>query len=105
MSCLADAANGRPYWVMTDRVNLAREIAARTQPRFIDIKAEPRVKRRVASASRFIEIVRGGLTAEQYRWKLIGKVHEVRTHVRATRLSVPICGARPPARKMSSSSC
>jgi len=29
---------------MSDRVKLAREIAARTEPRFIEIKPEPRRK-------------------------------------------------------------
>jgi hypothetical protein len=31
---------------MSDRVKLAREIAARTEPRFIEIKPEPRTKLR-----------------------------------------------------------
>ena len=70
---------------MSDRVKLAREIAARTEPRFIEIKPEPRRKLRPT----FIEIplqrgggrvpfteaeltaMRGGLTAEEYRWKTI----------------------------------
>jgi hypothetical protein len=74
---------------MSDRLKLAREIAGRTTPRFIDTKPEPRGKRPVTSASRFIEIrrqrggggvpftdeqltaMRGGLTAEEYRWQLI----------------------------------
>ena len=72
---------------MSDRVKLAREIAARTEPRFIEIKPEPRRKVRAT----FIEIprqrgggrvpfteaeltaMRGGLTAEEYRWKTIRK--------------------------------
>jgi len=72
---------------MSDRIKLAREIAARTEPRFIEIKPEPRRK---VSAT-FIEIprqrgggrvpfteaelteMRGGLTAEEYRWKTIRK--------------------------------
>jgi hypothetical protein len=71
---------------MSDRIKLAREIAARTEPRFIEIKPEPRRRTR---ASSFVEIprqrgggrvplteaeftaMRGGLTAEQYRWKFI----------------------------------
>jgi hypothetical protein len=74
---------------MSDRVKLAREIAARTEPRFIEIKPEPR--RRVRMKATFIEIprqrgggrvpfteaeltaMRGGLTAEEYRWKTIRK--------------------------------
>jgi hypothetical protein len=72
---------------MSDRVKLAREIAARTEPRFIEIMPEPRRKVRAT----FIEIprqrgggrvpfteaevtaMRGGLTAEEYRWKTIRK--------------------------------
>ncbi len=68
---------------MSDRVKLAREIAARTEPRFIEIEPEPRGKPRVST--RFMEIprqrgggrvplteaeltaMRGGLTAEEYR--------------------------------------
>lgn len=74
---------------MSDRVKLAREIAARTQPRFVEIKPEPR--RRVHLRATLIEIprqhdggrvpfteaeltaMRRGLTAEEYRWKLIRK--------------------------------
>ena len=70
---------------MSDRLELAREIAARTEPRFIEIKPEPRRKLRAT----FIEIprqrgggrvpfteaeltaMRGGLTVEQWRQKLI----------------------------------
>ena len=66
---------------MSDRIKLAREIAARTEPRFIEIKPEPRRRTR---ASSFVEIprqrgggrvplteaeftaMRGGLTAEQF---------------------------------------
>jgi hypothetical protein len=74
---------------MSDRIKLAGEIAARTEPRFIEIKPEPR--RRVRIRATFIEIprqrgggrvpfteaelkaMRGGLTAEEYRWKMIRK--------------------------------
>jgi hypothetical protein len=69
---------------MSDRVKLAREIAARSKPRFIEIKPEPRRK----LAKRTIEIprerrsgvpfteeeltaIRGGRTAEEYRCHLI----------------------------------
>ena len=73
---------------MSDRVKLAREIAARTEPRFIEIeptRGKPRV------STRFMEIprqrgggrvplteaeltaMRGGLTAEEYRRKFIRK--------------------------------
>jgi hypothetical protein len=85
---------------MSDRVNLAREIAARTEPRFIDTNPKPRtleerlaLAREIAARTppRFIEIprergggkihyteeqltaMRGGLTAEQYRRKTIRK--------------------------------
>lgn len=78
-----------PYGPMSDRLKRAREIAARTEPRFIEIKTEPRRKARLSAT--FIEIpsqrggsrvpfteaeltaMRGGLTAEEYRWKLIRK--------------------------------
>jgi hypothetical protein len=67
---------------MSDRVKLAREIAARTKPRFIEIKREPRVSRSTPARQReklkavpFTEEqlneIRGGLTAEEYRWNLI----------------------------------
>ena len=75
---------------MSDRSELAREIVARTEPRFIEIKPEPRRK---VSAT-FIEVprqrgggsvpfteaeltaMRGGLTAEEYRWKMIREWRE-----------------------------
>src|SRR5262249_20350248 len=83
---------------MSDRKALAREIAARTKPRFIDTnperpqtlegmrklgraiaaRSEPRViaipPRRVGSKVPFTEeqltAMRGGLTAEEYRWRI-----------------------------------
>lgn len=76
---------------MSDRVKLAREIAARSEPRFIEIKPEPRTKLRRTNNWLFIEIPRergggevpfteeqlaarrGGLSAEDYRWKTIRK--------------------------------
>ena len=71
---------------MSDRVKLAREIAARTEPRFIEIKPEPRrIRKRFAEIPRergggrvpFTEAeltaMRGGLTAEEYRLKFIRK--------------------------------
>jgi hypothetical protein len=73
---------------MSDRLKLAREIAARTTPRFIEIKPEPRagdgcvevieIKRErggggVSFTEEQLTAMRGGLTAEEYRWKLIGK--------------------------------
>jgi hypothetical protein len=78
-----------PYRIMSDRVKLAREIAARTKPRFIEIKPEPRSKLRRTNDWLFIEIrrergggkvhfteeqlaaMRGGLTVKQYRRKMI----------------------------------
>jgi hypothetical protein len=86
---------------MSDRKALAREIAARTKPRFIEIPKEPKTKARpdlprdlklraraIAKVSppRFIEgeherydgtirAKRGGLTAEEYRQLLIEKWH------------------------------
>ena len=54
---------------MSDRVRLAREIAAPTKPRFIEI---PREKRSgVPFTEEQLNDIRGGLTAEEYRWKLI----------------------------------
>jgi hypothetical protein len=76
---------------MSDRVKLAREIAARSEPRFIEIKPEPRTRLRRTNDWLFVEIprecgggrrpfteeqltaMRGGLSAEEYRWKLIRK--------------------------------
>ena len=83
---------------MSDRVKLAREIAARTEPRFIDPTPSEGTKdlkalaRKIAARTspRFITIhrhrggspvfteeqltaMRGGLTAEEYRWKTIRK--------------------------------
>jgi hypothetical protein len=76
---------------MSDRVKLAREIAARTEPRFIEIEPEPRTGLRRTNNRDFIDILRergggrvpfteeqlaamrGGLTVEEYRWKLIPK--------------------------------
>ena len=71
---------------MSDRVKLAREIAARTEPRFIEIKPEPRRIRsgfvetprqrgggRVPFTEAELTAMRGGLTAEEYRRKFIRK--------------------------------
>ena len=73
---------------MSDRLALARAIAARTEPRFLEIKPE---RRRKLARGGFIEVprqrgggrvpfteaeltvMRGGLTAEEYRWKTIRK--------------------------------
>ena len=43
---------------MSDRVKLAREIAARSEPRFIEIKPKPRTKLRRTNNWLFIEIPR-----------------------------------------------
>jgi hypothetical protein len=43
---------------MSDRKVLAREIAARSKPRFIEIKPEPRSKVSRPSSRRFMEIPR-----------------------------------------------
>ena len=73
---------------MSDRVKLAREIAARTEPRFLEIKPEPRSKPlrggfieapgerrggRVPFTEAELTAMRGGLTAEEYRRKFIRK--------------------------------
>ena len=55
---------------MSDRLKLAREIAARTKPRFIEIPRE-RGGVRVPFTEEQLTVMRGGLTAEEYRWKLI----------------------------------
>ena len=65
---------------MSDRVKLAREIAARTEPRFIEIKPEPRRKvraifievprKRAGRKVPFSEEMRGGLTVEEYGRKM-----------------------------------
>jgi len=81
LEALRDSLKRRPWG---DRKALAREIAARSKPRFIEINPE----RRAYKATRFIEIplerrsgvpfneeeltrMRGGRTAEEYRWHLI----------------------------------
>ena len=72
---------------MSDRVRLAREIAARTEPRFIEISpSDDEVRRtifieiqrergggRVPFTEAELTAMRGGLTAEEYRGKLIRK--------------------------------
>ena len=55
---------------MSDRKALAREIAARTKPRFIEIPRENGGVR-VPFTEEQLTAMRGGLTAEEYRWKLI----------------------------------
>ena len=55
---------------MSDRIALAREIAAGTKPRFIEIPRE-RGEERCPSPRSSSSAMRGGLTAEEYRWKLI----------------------------------
>jgi hypothetical protein len=56
---------------MTDRLALARAIAARTKPRFIEIPRERRSK--VPFTEKQLTALRGGLTVEQYRRKIIRK--------------------------------
>lgn len=72
-----------PFGPVSDRVKLAREIVARTEPRFIEIKAEPRRRAtfieipfqrgggRVPFTEAELTAMRGGLTAEEFRWKMI----------------------------------
>ena len=55
---------------MSDRLKLAREIAALTKPRFIEIPRE-RGGVRVPFTEEELNSIRGGLSAEEYRWKLI----------------------------------
>ena len=56
--------------VMSDRIALARAIAARTKPRFIEIPRK-RGGGKVPFTEEQLSEIRGGLTAEEYRWKLI----------------------------------
>ena len=51
---------------MSGRVKLAREIAARTNPRFIEIKPERRGAK-VPFTEAELTAMRGGLAAEDYR--------------------------------------
>jgi hypothetical protein len=63
------------YRAVSDRVKrlaLAREIAARTPPRFITIPRE-RGGGKIHYTEEQLTVMRGGLTAEQYRWKTIRK--------------------------------
>jgi hypothetical protein len=55
---------------MSDRKALAREIAARTTPSFIEIPRE-RGGGKVPFTEEQLTAMRGGLTAEEYRWNLI----------------------------------
>jgi hypothetical protein len=58
-----------PYGCMSDRKGLARAIAARTKPRFIEVKRERHSK--VAFTEEELVAIRGGRTAEEYRRYLI----------------------------------
>ena len=71
---------------MSDRIKLAREIAARTEPRFLEIRPEPRrIRKRfvetspsrgggtVAFTEAELTAMRGGLTIEEYLRKFIRK--------------------------------
>ena len=60
---------------MSDRLKLVRAIAARTKPRFIEIPRE-RGGIRVTFGEEQLTAMRGGLTAEEYRWKLIREWHD-----------------------------
>ena len=55
---------------MSDRIALALAIAARTKPRFIEIPRE-RGGGKVPFTEEQLAAMRGGMTAEEYRWKLI----------------------------------
>jgi hypothetical protein len=56
---------------MSDRVKLAREIAARTKPRFIEIPRER--PSRIIYSEEQLTAMRGGLTVEKYRAKFLRK--------------------------------
>jgi hypothetical protein len=55
---------------MSDRIALARAIAARTKPRFIEIPRE-RGGGKVPFTEEQLKQIRGGLTAEEYCWKAL----------------------------------
>jgi hypothetical protein len=57
---------------MSDRLKLAREIAARTKPRFIEIPRE-RPKRIVYTEEQLTTMRGGGPTVEKYRAKFLKK--------------------------------
>jgi hypothetical protein len=50
---------------MSNRVKLAREIAARTEPRFVDIPRNP--GRHINYTDEQLAAMREGMTVEQYR--------------------------------------
>ncbi|MGH9550939.1 MAG: hypothetical protein ACRD3W_16275 [Terriglobales bacterium] len=101
---------------MSDWVKLARAIAARTEPRFIEIRPEPRTTLRRTNSRTFIaiprergggkvpfteeqlEAMRGGLTAEEYRWKTIRKwLKAKRSPAIRTRCRAPVVPSAPDA--------
>ena len=57
---------------MSDRIALPRAIAALTKARFIEIPRE-HGGHRVPVTEEQLTQMRGGLTAEEYWWTLIGK--------------------------------
>ena len=57
---------------MSDRKALAREIAARSKPRFIEIPRE-RGGGKVPFTEEQLSVMSGGLTAEEYRAYIIRK--------------------------------
>lgn len=64
--------NSKRRETMEDRKALAREIAGRTEPRFISIPRE-RSGAEVPFTEEQLTAMRGGLTVEQYRRKTIRK--------------------------------
>ena len=56
---------------MSDRRKLAREIAARAKPRFIEIPRER--PRRITYTEEQLAAMRGGLTVEKYRANFMRK--------------------------------
>ena len=58
------------------KLKLAREIAACTKPRFVEIPRESGSV--VPFTEEQLTAIRGGLTAEEYRWKLIREWGEAR---------------------------
>jgi hypothetical protein len=54
--------------VMSDRKALARQIAARSKPRFVEIQKQ---LKRPHHTEEELAAIRGGRTEEEYRWYLI----------------------------------
>ena len=63
------------------KLKLAREIAARIKPSFIELPRE-RGGTRVPFTEEQLTAMRGGLTAEEYRWKLTSECDGERSQIK-----------------------